>query len=162
MPEIIIIVAQTENRVIGKEGKMPWHLPRDLRHFKENTLGYPIIMGHKTYLSMGKALPGRSNYVISRNPDLSLPDASVYPTPESALLACEQAEKVFLIGGAMLYSSMLDKAHTLIVTWIHTTLDGDTYFPEINPALWQETTRNLVRKDDKNIYDMSFVCYIRK
>ncbi len=162
MPEKILIVAQTENHVIGKDNAMPWHLPRDLRHFKEATLGHPVIMGRKTYATMGKALPGRINHVISRNPALHLPDAFVHSSPKAALCACENTEKVFLIGGETLYRSLLDQVDTLIVTWIHTILTGDTYFPDIDPRVWRESERRFFAKDGKNLYDMSFVRYVHR
>ena len=162
MSEKILIVAQTENHVIGKDNAIPWHLPRDLRHFKETTLGHSVIMGQRTYTSVGKALPGRANHVISRNPGLRLPDAAVHRTPEAALAACENVEKVFLIGGATLYRILIDKADALIVTWIHTTLDGDAHFPAIDPKLWQARDRTFIAKDAENRYDMSFVHYLRR
>lgn len=161
MSEKILIVAQTENHVIGKDNTIPWHLPRDLRHFKETTISHHIIMGHRTYTSVAKALPGRVNHVISRDPGLHLPDATVHATPEAALCACESAEKVFLIGGATIYRVLIDKVDALMVTWIHTTLDGDTYFPAIDPTVWRECARTFFAKDAKNLYDMSFVKYTR-
>lgn len=159
MTEKIIIVAQTENRVIGKNNAMPWHLPKDLRHFKATTLGYPVIMGRNTYHSIGKALPGRQNFVITRNPDYQLEDAIVCHALEDAVVQCN-SEKLFLIGGASLYEQYINSVDTLIVTWIHTTISGgDAFFPVIDKTKWQETERNFSPKDEKNAYDLSFVTY---
>ena len=99
MPEILLIVAQSDNRAIGHAGAMPWHLPRDLKHFKAQTLGHPVIMGRKTYDSIGRALPGRQNLVISRNAALALPDAETCPDLATAI-ARARGDKIFIIGGA--------------------------------------------------------------
>ncbi len=162
MAEKILIVAQSRNRVIGKDNQMPWHLPADFRHFKETTMGHPVILGRKTYDSLGKALPGRPHHVISRDPALSLPDAQVHHSPEAAFDTCASAEKVFLIGGASLYQSWIDRMDRLIVTWVDAEIEGDAFFPAIDPARWQEVASRLLNKDEKNAYDMRIVEYLKR
>lgn len=161
-PEIHLIAAQTRNRVIGRDKSMPWHLPRDLAHFKAATMGYPIIMGRNTYLSMGKALPKRANHVISRNTAFQLPDAEVHHSLEQALTACKDAEKVFIIGGGALYSSSMALADELNITWIDTELEGDTFFPVIDHQIWQEISRAHCAADENNPYALQFTLYRRK
>lgn len=159
--EIHLIAAQTRNRVIGRDNAMPWHLPRDLAHFKAATTGYPVIMGRNTYLSMGKALPKRANHVISRNAAFQLPDAEVHHSLDQVLTACESVEKVFIIGGGELYRSSLSLADELNITWIETELEGDTFFPVIDSRIWQEIACETVEADTNNRYDLSFCRYRR-
>ena len=159
MPQIILIVAQSDNRAIGRDNRMPWHLPRDLRHFKQHTLGSPVVMGRKTYDSIGRALPGRQNLVISRNPALNLPDAEVCPNLAAALMRA-RGESVYILGGSELYHDALPLANALLVTHVHTTIaDADRYFPPINPDIWQATGREYHPADAENPYDMTFVRY---
>lgn len=161
--ERIIIVAQTLNRVIGRDNAMPWHLPRDLAFFKQTTLGFPIIMGRKTYQSLGRALPQRQNIVISRAPSEHFPDALVYQDLTQALNQADHlANKVYIIGGAQLYQSAIHLVDTLLVTWIDTTLDGDSFFPEIDNGIWQETHKRLVQKDADNPFNLTFSTYKRR
>ena len=161
MPEIILIVAQSTNRAIGRNNQMPWHLPRDLQHFKRHTLGHPVIMGRKTYESIGRALPGRQNLVISRNAAYSLQDATVCPHLPGALDAAK-GDTVYIIGGSALYHSALPVANTLLVTHVHTTIaDADRFFPPIDPAIWQETAREEYPADARNPYDLTFCRYER-
>ena len=125
-----ICVAMAENRVIGKDNKMPWHLSADLRYFKKITMGKPILMGRKTYESIGRPLPGRQNIIISRNPDYQQLGCEVYHSIDSAIDACSGKEELMIIGGASFYQAMLPKASYLYLTRIHKTFDGDTFFPE--------------------------------
>lgn len=128
MPEIILIAAVSENGVIGKEGTMPWHIPADLRRFKHLTLGYPVLMGRKTFESLGRRpLPGRLNVVISST--RSFEGVENFPTPEEALNALAQEEKIFVIGGSTLYHHFLPQAQRLELTHVKITCPGDTYFP---------------------------------
>ena len=162
MPEIILIVAQSDNRAIGRDNQMPWHLPRDLQHFKRHTLGHPVIMGRKTYDSIGRALPGRQNLVISRNAALALPDAQTCPDLATAI-ACARGDKIFIIGGAEIYRLALPLADTLLVTHVHTSVaQADAYFPPIDPDAWLETARESHAADDANPYPMSFCRYERR
>lgn len=162
VPEIHLIAAQTRNRVIGLNQQMPWHLPRDLAHFKASTMGYPVIMGRKTYETLGKALPKRANHVISRNGAWQAPDAAVHQSLEAALAACGDAEKVFIIGGGELYRSAMGIADELNITWIEAELAGDTFFPEIDEAIWQEVSAQRVAADEKNAYALCFSRYRRR
>lgn len=164
MSERIIIVAQTLNRVIGRAGGMPWHLPRDLRHFKEHTRGHPVIMGRKTYDSLGKALPGRENIVITRQA-LTLPDAHTVPSlPQALALAESLHARVFIIGGSEVYREALEAGvvDTLLVTWIETALDGDAFFPAIDAAQWRLTEETRVEADKDHAYALRFCRYDRK
>lgn len=162
MPEILVIVAQSDNGGIGCDGKMPWHLPRDLQYFKAQTLGHPVIMGRKTWDSIGRALPGRQNLVISRNTALALPDADTCPDLATAL-ARARGDKIFIIGGATIYRLALPLADTLLITQVHTTVArADTFFPPLNPADWQETAREDHPADAANPWPLSFCRYARR
>jgi len=158
-PPIRLVVAYTDNRVIGRDGTMPWRLPADLAHFKRNTLGSPIIMGRKTWLSLGRPLPGRRNLVLSRDPDFAADGAECFPTLEAALASCAQAERICVIGGEQIFRLALPLADELIATEIHADLDGDTWFPALPAGQWQETERLPQPPDNGLVYD--FVTYRR-
>ena len=145
------------NRVIGKDNQMPWHLPADLQHFKSVTMTHPIIMGRKTFESIGRPLPGRRNVVISRNTDLRLEGAEVVHSIAAALELCADAEAIMIIGGANLYEQTLPLADALHLTFIDLTVDGDAYFPDWTGYNWQETDREAHQPDDKNRYAYEFV-----
>ncbi|MDW6001995.1 type 3 dihydrofolate reductase [Vibrio mangrovi] len=153
---ISMIAAMASNRVIGKENQMPWHLPADFAWFKRCTLGKPIIMGRKTFESIGRALPGRQNIVITRNHDFHAEGVDLADSFESALTLAAQAEEVMVIGGGSIYHTCLPMASRLYLTYIQAEIDGDTQFPEIGPD-WNETYREEYVQDSKNAYDMSFV-----
>ncbi len=139
--ELAIIVARAKNGVIGVNNTLPWRLPEDLKHFKNTTLGHPIIMGRNTWESLGKALPGRRNIVVSRNPDYEANGAEVFTSLEDAIDACTGNEKVFIIGGAQIYDEALAYVDKLIITEVDIEVDGDAYFPNIDDMMWQETSR---------------------
>jgi len=139
MPEFIIIVAIARNGVIGRNGLLPWHLPSDLKHFKKTTMDYPIVMGRKTFESIGKALPGRDNIVLTRDTSLSLPGCIVVHSIEDALDNCKDKEKVFIIGGADIFNISLPFTDTIIVTALEREVDGDVYFDQIDPAIFKQT-----------------------
>ncbi|MFN3234477.1 MAG: type 3 dihydrofolate reductase [Gammaproteobacteria bacterium] len=149
------IVAMSQNRVIGINNQLPWHLPADLAHFKKTTLGHAILMGRKTFDSIGKPLPNRTNIVLSRDQSLSLPGCQVVHSLEQAL---EQTtdNSLFLIGGATLYQQFLPKISRLYLTIIHKEFEGDAFFPELNLNEWQEVHAEHHQADDKNPYDYSF------
>lgn len=160
--EINLIVAQSSNRVIGRNGEMPWHLPRDLKWFKSHTSGHPVIMGRNTYQSIGKALPNRRNIVISSADPKLFSDAETMCSLDEALLAIQQSEKVFIIGGGKLYKAAMSLADRLIVTHIDTTIDdGDTFFPIIRSEEWRLVSEEKHSADEKNPYDMRFCIYVR-
>ena len=133
-----IIAALAANGVIGDAGKIPWHISEDLKRFKRLTLGHPIIMGRKTYASLGKPLPGRRNLVLTRGP--AIPSVECFSSLEAALAAC-RAEAVFIIGGAEVYRQALPLAEVLFLTHVHQSVAGDTKFPEYDPLRWQEVAR---------------------
>ena len=139
-PGVYLVAAVAENGVIGANGKLPWHLPEDLRHFKRVTLGHPVIMGRKTWDSIGRPLPNRLNIVVSRRTDFRAAGASVAASMADAL-ASAGSGPVFVIGGTEVFRASLPHATGLIVTRIHRDYEGDTYFPEFNAADWKETRR---------------------
>jgi dihydrofolate reductase len=139
MPEFIIIVAISQNGVIGRNGQLPWHLPSDLKHFKKTTMNCPIVMGRKTFESIGKALPGRDNIVLTRDTSLSLPGCIVVHSMQDALDQCTDEGKVFIIGGADIFNESLPIIDTIIVTALERDVDGDVYFPDIDPTIFQQT-----------------------
>ncbi len=156
MPEICMIVAADKNLAIGKDNKMPWHLPADLKFFKKTTSGYPVLMGRKTYDSIGKALPGRRNLVISRSAN-TLPDAAVYHSIEEAVASCETADKLFIIGGEQIFRQCISVCDTIYLTQIDGTFDADTWFPPIDADEWKEVERSDYPADEKNAFNLSFV-----
>lgn len=144
---IRLIVAMDENNLIGKDNKIPWHLPQDLKFVKEVTTGHTIVMGRKNYESIGRPLPGRRNIVISRNPEYSAPGCEVFTSVEDVLKATEQDEAVYIFGGTEIYKLFIPYCEMMIVTRIHHTFEGDTYFPEIDWNLWDEIN---YRRGDTN------------
>ncbi len=156
-----IIVAKSTNHVIGNKNQLIWHLPADLKHFKEITSGGAVIMGRKTFESIGRALPNRNNIVITRTKNLKMDGVSVVNSLEDALKVAEKDEKVFIIGGGDIYAQALNLADTLHITEIHQEFDGDTFFPEIDKNLWIEVARTDCQPDEKNPIPYSFVTYKR-
>lgn len=158
-PRISLIAALARNRVIGAGNRMPWHLPEDLRFFKATTLGHPVIMGRKTYASIGRALPGRRNVVVSRQANLQIDGVEIAHSLEAAVALCAEATEVFVIGGGELYALALPLATRMVLTEIDTELAGDTYFPAWDPTQWKEVTRQLGPTDAALRF--SFVDYCR-
>jgi len=139
---IFLIAAVAKNGVIGASGKLPWHLPEDLKHFKKLTLGHPVIMGRRTWESLGKPLPGRENIVVSRKPGFEAPEASVAATLEAAVALCTGEPVAFVIGGAQIYAAALPLADGIVLTEIHEDYEGDTHFPH-----WERTAWHLAQKE---------------
>jgi dihydrofolate reductase len=156
---ISIIVAFDKNRLIGSNNALPWHLPADLQHFKKLTMGHHMIMGRKTFESIGKALPGRTSVIITSNPLWAAPGCISAPDLPMALEACEDAPEVFLIGGARVFSEGLRYADRLFITLIDHSFEGDTWFPEIDAAVWKEVNREHHQKDERNPWDYTFIEY---
>jgi dihydrofolate reductase len=155
---ISMIAAMAHGRVIGADNDMPWHLPADLKHFKSVTMGKPVIMGRRTYESIGKALPGRPNIVISTQSDYILNDALVVNTIDAAMAAAEQYDEVMIIGGGSVYEALLPKADRLYLTFIDLNVEGDTHFPDYQAAAsWNESEKEHHTKDERNPYDYTFV-----
>jgi dihydrofolate reductase len=161
---ISIIVAMDEGRVIGNEGGMPWHLPADLKFFKSSTLGKPIIMGRSTHESIGKALPGRTNIVITRNTDFQADGCVIAHSIEDALALAskESAEEAMIIGGGRIYEQTLALCQRLYITEIAVHMTGDTQFPQINRDEWEEVSREQFAADEKNAFNLEFVILDRK
>jgi len=148
-----------KNRVIGKNNKMPWHLPADLKHFKSVTMAKPIVMGRKTYESIGRPLPSRQNVIISRNSDYVVDGCDVVDSIDAAIELLSNVDEIMIIGGGFLYSQMIGMANKLYLTLIDLEVDGDTQFPEYEHLNLLEASREKHLKDDKNSYDYQFVDY---
>jgi len=140
-PRVYLVAAVAANGTIGANGTLPWHLPEDLKHFKALTLGHPVIMGRKTWESLGKALPGRENIVVTRAPGYEAPGASVASSLAGALALCAGESTVFVMGGGELYAEALPLAHGLVLTEIQRDYAGDARFPSFDRSAWRETQR---------------------
>lgn len=156
-PCISLIAAMAEDRVIGRQNRLPWHLPADLAHFKRLTLGKPIVMGRRTWESLPGLLPGRAHIVVSRDPAYRAEGAVVVPSPEAAIAAAAGVEELMVVGGETLYRALLPLAGRLYLTLIDARIEGDAYFPEWDPAAWRETERETRLRDRRNPYDLCFV-----
>ncbi len=155
---IASVFAMSENRVIGKDNQLPWHLPADLKFFKNLTTGHPIIMGRKTFESIGKPLPNRTSIVITRQPGYSLPGCIVVHDVSAAIQEAQKINpNVFIIGGAEILQQALPYIDTMYLTLIHKNFEGDTFYPEINSAQWHEVGRQEFAADDKNKLVYSFI-----
>ncbi|MCG8672083.1 MAG: dihydrofolate reductase [Pseudomonadales bacterium] len=159
-----LIVAMADNGVIGRDNQMPWHIPEDFKYFKQRTMGKPIIMGRKTFESLGRVLPGRPHVVISRNANYELPENCYLVSnleegvaKANSLLTEDQTEAV-VIGGGQIYQEALAVVDTLYITEVHLQPEGDAFFPEVDPNLWQEMERNELQGD----ISCSFVTYTRR
>lgn len=159
---ISAIFAMSQNRVIGHHNQLPWHLPADLRHFKKMTLGKPILMGRKTYQSIGRALPGRCNIVVSQALNFQAPGCWVVNSIEAALSRVADQDEVLVMGGAALYTAMLPQTERLYMTLIHHEFTGDAFFPMFNTSEWRETERQDFSADHENPYSYSFITLDRK
>lgn len=160
--QIIIIAALADNYTIGINNKLPWHLPADLKHFREITLNKVIIMGRKTYESIGKALPNRRNIVLSNNPFFKPADCEVYSSLPQVLSAVESCAEVFIIGGTEIYKAALPLATKMYLTFVHDNFIGDAYFPHWNEKEWEISERQDFQPDENNIYAYSFAVLERK
>jgi dihydrofolate reductase len=154
---VSIVVATDEHGGIGLEGRLPWHLPNDLKRFKALTMGKPIVMGRRTFDSIGRALPGRVNIVVSRQSGLGIDGCVVVPSLEAALEAAGEADETCVIGGAEIYRLALPLAGTLHLTRVHATVGADTFFPVIDAAQWEEISREDCPADERHAYPYSFV-----
>lgn len=160
---ISLIWAMDENRVIGKDNQLPWHLPEDLKFFKRMTMGHPIAMGRKTHESIGRILPGRENIIITRNRDYRCDGCTVmYSVEELNEVARQSNEEIFIIGGAEIFQKVLPLADRLYLTMIHHSFSGDTFFPEIDLNDWELVSCEQGVQDDKNPYQYEFLIYKRK
>jgi dihydrofolate reductase len=161
---ISIIAAIGNNNVIGCKNSLPWHLPADLNYFKEKTLGKTIVMGQKTFESVGsKPLPGRKTIILNNNENYKAPEGCKIARSIDELVEMTKEEgEIMICGGASVYRQFMPLAHRLYITFIHGDFEGDTFFPEIDKEQWKEVKRTDNKADDKNAYDYSFVIFERK
>jgi dihydrofolate reductase len=156
MPLISQVVAMAENRVIGRDNALPWHLPADLAHFKRVTMGKPIVMGRKAFEAIGRPLPGRHNIVMTRNPSYTASGCSVVHSLEQAIAAAGAVEEIAVIGGEDIYQLFLPITDLIHLTVVHTELDGDTWYPALDESAWRTISQDERPADDKNPYRMTF------
>ena len=158
-----IVVAKAKNNIIGKDNKLLWNLPEDLKHFKELTSGHTMIMGRKTFESLGRVLPNRKHIIFSQNPDFKVDDKNVEVVHSLLQIQnlIEEKEEVFVIGGAMIYNFLMPYVKKMYVTEIEKDFEGDTFFPIIDSETWKETSREKGIRNEKNNLDYYFVTYER-
>jgi len=159
--KISIVAAMSSNRVIGYRNALPWHLPADLKHFKSVTMGKPMIMGRKTWVSIGRPLPGRRSLVITRDPLFRAEGCDIAHSLDAALKLAEPAGEVVVIGGAQLFQEALPRADRLYLTIIDHLFQGDVYFPPVDATLWREVSREEHLSDPSNLYHYRFLVYER-
>jgi len=158
---ISIIVAMAKNRVIGAKGAIPWHLPEELKRFKRLTLGHHMIMGRRTWESIGRLLPGRTSVIVTRQRGYRVPGAKVVHSLDEALAACGADDEIFVIGGAELYAQALARAGRLYVTTVDADIPGDTLMPDYADAEWRETSAESFPADERHRYAFRCVVYER-
>ncbi|GAV19637.1 dihydrofolate reductase [Mariprofundus micogutta] len=154
---ISFIWGQDKNRLIGRDNALPWRLPADMAWFKKSTMGKPILMGRKTYESIGRPLPGRTNLILTRQPDLQIDDCTVIHSLDEAIAAVPEAEEIMVMGGAEIYALLFDHAERLYITEIDSEFEGDAWFPEFDRSAWQETYRESHTPDEKNQHPYTFI-----
>src|ERR1035437_3964498 len=164
MSKISIIAAVADNYAIGKSNNLPWHLPADLKHFKQLTTGHAVVMGKRTFESLPKGpLPNRKNIVLTSIMSEGVNEGYYEAdSMEDVFYLCENEDQVFIIGGTSVYKQTIHRADALYITWVHSNFTADTYFPEMNFDEWEEVNREDCAADDKNLYSYSFVEYKRK
>jgi dihydrofolate reductase len=162
--KITIIAAVANNHVIGADNKLLWHMPADLKHFKSLTMGHTMIMGRKTFESIGKSLPGRRTIVVTRKEDYNAQGSDIANSLEDAFKMLKKSEEGFVVGGAEIYQQTIDlhQAHKLIITRIFASFEGDAFFPDVDPNKWKLVERNDHKADEKNPYDFTYLTYKRK
>ncbi|MBS0365040.1 MAG: type 3 dihydrofolate reductase [Proteobacteria bacterium] len=161
-PQISLIVAMAQNGVIGRNNTLPWHLPGDLQRFKTVTLGKPILMGRRTYESIGRALPGRRNLVLTRDARWSAPGVIVVHCMEEALRAASDAAELVVIGGTELFRQVLPYAQRMYLTHVHADVPGDTYFPDFDSSHWDDVDCHAHPADERHAWPMTFVTLQRR
>lgn len=159
-----LLVAVDENHVIGKDNQLPWHLPNDLKYFKNLTWGMPILMGRKTFESIGKPLPGRKSIVITRSKEWQREGVEVVHSVQEAIAKANEHDikEIFVIGGAEIFATSFDQADRIYLTRIHHAFEGDVYFPKVSEKEWRLVKSHLSPMDDKNLYDHTFQVWERK
>jgi dihydrofolate reductase len=162
MAEISLIVAAAENNVIGRDGGLPWHLRADLVRFKALTMGKPVVMGRRTFESIGKPLPGRRNIVVTSRADYRAPGCEVVGSIDAALAAAADAAEIMVIGGGDIYRQLLPRADRIYFTRVHVECDGDAYFPELDPDEWRASEESAHAADAANDHAFSALTLDRK
>ncbi|RLA21048.1 MAG: type 3 dihydrofolate reductase [Gammaproteobacteria bacterium] len=157
-----LIAAMANNRVIGIENRLPWQLSADLQHFKKITMGKPILMGRKTYESIGRPLPGRENIVLTRDKSFSAEGCTIYHSIDEALEATRTYEEVMVIGGDSFYRQLISKADSLYLTFIELDIEGDAFFPEYSLGEWEETERESFEASDETNFGYHFTVWERR
>lgn len=160
-PEVVLIAALARNGVIGRDNSLPWRLKADLAHFKATTVGHPVLMGRKTWESLGRPLPGRRNLIVTRDSSYAASGAEIFASIDAALAAAGGG-KVFVIGGAEIYRQLLERADGLVLTEIGAEVDGDAFFPDFDRSLFTETRRESHAADANNEFPFDFAEYRRK
>jgi len=162
--KIALIAAVANNHVIGAENRLLWHLPADLKHFKELTMGHTIIMGRKTYESIGRLLPGRRSIVITRNSEYKAEGCEIAGSLQAAFAMVEKNHCAFVIGGAEIYEQTINHpyARVLYITRVFATFEGDAFFPDVDPSRWKLTSREDHKADEKNPYNYTYLVFKRK
>jgi len=156
-----IIAAIAENNALGKDNQLIWHLPADLKRFKKVTSNHHVIMGRKTYESLGKPLPNRTNIIITRNANFKANGCVIVNSLQEAIEAAFDDENPFILGGAEIYKQAIEIADKLDLTFVHHQFEADAFFPKIDTTIWKETSREYFKADEKNKYDYSFVTFKR-
>lgn len=162
MTTLSLVVAAADNGVIGRGGALPWHLPDDLKHFKAVTLGKPVLMGRRTFESIGRALPGRRNLVLSRGAPVAVAGVETVAGLEDAIARCADAPELCVIGGAAVYAAALPRAGRIHLTRVHADVPGDVQFPAVNWGEWREVARREHAADERHAHAMSFITLERK
>lgn len=162
MPKITLIVAAAENNAIGKNNQMPWHLPNDFKYFKKSTIGHSIVMGRKTFDSIGKPLPERRNIVLTKDLHYNNSEVDVANSIAEVLNYCRDEREVFIIGGAEIFKQTLPLAQKILLTRVHAEIPGDTFFPDLLPTEWTCISKEEHHKDEKHAYDYTFEVWQRK
>ncbi len=157
-----IVVAVDEENGIGKNNQLLWHLPADLKHFKSITTGHPVVMGRKTFESIGRPLPNRRNVVISRQQGLRIEGVEVVNSLAAAYALLADENLVFIIGGAQIYREAIQDVEKIHLTKVHHRFEADAFFPELDPEVWQETERETHQADEKNAFSYSFLTYFKR
>jgi dihydrofolate reductase len=160
--KLSLIVAYSRNRVIGIDNTLPWRLPADLQHFKRTTMGHPVIMGRKTWDSIGRPLPGRRNLVVTRDADWRADGAERVSSIDEAATLCHEQAEAFVIGGAQIYAAALPRADTVVATEIDLDVAGDTFFAELDPHEWREVSRETHDRLDPDVPAFAWVHYARR
>ena len=159
---ISIIAGMDKNRLIGQGNRLPWRLPADMKHFRQHTLGKPVLMGRRTFESIGKPLPKRTNIILTRDHNYRADGCIVTHSIEEALKAASGCEEIMIIGGASIYELFLQRADRLYLTYVHACFEGDVYFPAFDIADWQEVKRVDCQPDEKNPHPYSFIFLHRR